>query len=153
MEIMIDDPRDPGIRNVLEDHWQFAAAHTRPEDIHALDIDGLLDPTVTFFSLRSRGDVLAVGALKDLGHGHLEIKSMHTAAPARGKGLARILLTHLLNVARQRDAKRVSLETGSGDAFAPARALYSSAGFVPCAPFGDYPLDRGNSFMTLHLTD
>jgi putative acetyltransferase len=83
---------------------------------------------------------------------HAEIKSMHTAQAARGRGLGRAMLRHLLGVARERGVRRVSLETGTVPPFAPARALYASAGFRPCGPFGDYqPMDT-STFMTLDLT-
>jgi putative acetyltransferase len=76
---------------------------------------------------------------------------MHTAEAARGRGIGRAMLDHLLAVARERGCRRVSLETGSMDAFAPARSMYATAGFRPCAPFGDYRPSRNSTFMTLAL--
>jgi putative acetyltransferase len=137
-EISVDDPRAGDVRELLERHLAFAHENTPPQDIHALDADRLLDPAITFFSFRCRGELLAVGALKDLGERHTELKSMHTAAAARGRGIGRAMLEHLIGVARERGCRRVSLETGSMDGFAPARSLYASAGFQPCGPFGDY---------------
>ena len=148
MEITVADPRTPEVLELLRQHWRFAAQHTPPEDVHALDIQGLLQPGVTLFSLHRGERVVAIGALADLGDRHFEIKSMHIEAAMRRRGLGRTMLTHLLSVAADRGAARVSLETGSGEAFAPARALYAAAGFTPCDPFGDYPGDRGNTFMT-----
>lgn len=150
-EISVDDPRAPDVRELLGRHLEFANLHSPPEHIHALDIEGLLDPAVTFFSLRRGGELLAVAALKQLDPRHAEVKSMHTAQAARGRGLARALVEHLLQVARERGCTRVSLETGAVPAFAPARALYASVGFQPCGPFGDYRATDFNTFMTLVL--
>jgi putative acetyltransferase len=152
-EITADDPRAEDVRDLLERHRAFAHANTPPEDVHALDVDGLLDPVVTFFSFRRDGELLGVGALKQLDRRHAELKSMHTAEAARGRGVGRAMLGHLIGVARERGCRRVSLETGSMDAFAPARSLYASAGFTPCGPFGDYSPSRNSTFMTLSLDD
>jgi putative acetyltransferase len=149
--IEVDDPRRDDVRALLEQHLAFAHEHTPPEDVHALDLDGLLHASITFFSLRDGATLLGVGALKELGSDHAEIKSMHTAAAARGRGVGRALLEHLLAVARSRGHRRVSLETGATDAFAPARGLYAAAGFVSCGPFGDYPESPRSAFMTLEL--
>jgi len=149
--IEIDDPRAEDVAALLDAHLSFARGHTPPEHAHALDTDGLLDPAVTFFSLRRGGRLLGVGALKMLDPHHAEVKSMHTAQEARGTGVGRAMLEHLLAVARARGVTRVSLETGSMEAFAPARALYASAGFVPCRPFADYRESPNNSYMTLEL--
>jgi putative acetyltransferase len=146
-----DDPRAPDVMALLERHLVFANEHSPPEDVHALDVDGLLDPAVTFVSLRRSGELLGVGALKELDPLHGELKSMHTLAEARGQGVARALLEHLIALARARGYKRVNLETGSMEAFAPARSLYAAAGFAPCAPFGDYVPSRNSHFMTLSL--
>jgi putative acetyltransferase len=150
-EISIDDPRVSDVRYLLERHLAFANSHSPPEDVHALDVDGLLDPALTFFTLRRNNELLGVGALKQLDASHAELKSMHTAEAARGRGIGRAMVQHLLDVARARGFRRVSLETGSMPAFAPARSLYASAGFTPCGPFGDYRPSRNSTFMTLLL--
>lgn len=150
-EISIDDPAAPDVRRLLATHLAFARGQTPPEDAHALDIDGLLDASVTFFSLRRDGALLAVGALKRLGPDHAEVKSMHTVAAARGQGIGRAMIQHLITVAREAGYKRVSLETGSMAEFAPARALYASAGFEPCEPFGHYRASPNSTYMTLYL--
>jgi putative acetyltransferase len=106
---------------------------------------------VTFFGYRVDGELLAVGALKKLDDGHGELKSMHTAQAARGRGIGRAMVAHLLAVARQRGLTRVSLETGNMAEFAPARSLYTKAGFVPCGPFGDYEANATSTFMTMDL--
>jgi putative acetyltransferase len=139
------------VRGLLERHLTFAQAHVPPNDRHALDADGLADAAVDFYALRRDGDLLAVGALKTLDDSHAEIKSMHTAGAARRQGLGRAMLDHLLTVARDRGFHRVSLETGSMTAFAPARSLYASAGFTTCGPFSDYPASDNKTFMTLRL--
>src|SRR5215469_7661813 len=146
-----DDPRRPEIRALLERHLDFARAQTPPEHSFALDTAGLLDPAVSLFSVRADGSVLGIGAIKRLGPHHAEIKSMHTAEAARGRGIGRAMLAHLPDVARTRGFRWVSLETGTTAAFAPARALYESAGFVPCGPFGSYQPSEDNTFMTLDL--
>jgi putative acetyltransferase len=149
--IAIDDPRADDVRALLERHLTFARANTAPEDIYALEVDGLVEPSITFFSLRVEGRVLGVAALKHLDDEHGEIKSMHTAEEARGLGVGRALVDHILAVARERGLRRLSLETGSGPAFEPARALYASAGFTPCGPFADYPDSPTSAFMTRSL--
>jgi putative acetyltransferase len=150
--IAVDDPRRDDIRALLEAHLGFARAMTPPEDVHALDLEGLLDPAITFYGVRLDGELLGVGAIKELDPEHAELKSMHTAAAARRRGVARALVEHLVAVARHRGARRVSIETGTGEAFVPARSLYASAGFVPCGPFADYDATENNTFMTLELT-
>lgn len=150
-EISIDDPGAPDVRRLLTAHLTFARAQTPPEDAHAMDVDGLLDPAVTFFSLRRDGELLAVGALKRLDAEHAEVKSMHTAQAARGRGIGRRMIEHLIAVAREAGYRRLSLETGSMAAFAPARALYESAGFEPCRPFGDYRDSPNSTYLTLRL--
>jgi putative acetyltransferase len=146
-----DDPRADDVRALLARHLSYARTNTRPEEVYALDVDRLADPAVSFFSYREEGALLAVAALKHLDDGHAEIKSMHTAEAARGRGIGRALVDHLLAVARERGYRRVSLETGAGTAFAAARALYARAGFEPCEPFGDYPPSANSACMTLAL--
>lgn len=151
VQIDEDDPRKADVRSLLERHLEFARGQTPPEHSFALDPDGLLDPAITFFSYRVGGSVLGIGAIKRLGPDHAEIKSMHTAEAARGRGIGRAMLTHLLDVARARGFRQVSLETGTPAAFAPARMLYQSAGFVRCGPFADYRPSDDNLFMTLEF--
>lgn len=149
--ITTDDPRAADVRLLLQRHLDFANTHSPPEDVHALDVDGLVDPDVTFVSCRVGRRVVAVGALKSLDGRHAELKSMHTAREARGRGFGRAIVEHLLDVARERGIVRVSLETGTMVAFDAARRLYASMGFVPCGPFGGYPTSRNSTFMTLRL--
>lgn len=149
MDIAQDDPARPDVAALLAEHLAFAAALSPPEDMHALDGAGLNAEGVSFFSAREHGELLGLGALRVLSAEHVELKSMHTAAGHRGRGVGRRMLSYLVTVARERGASRVSLETGSMAEFAPARALYASAGFVECAPFGDYVPSRYSTFMTL----
>ncbi len=139
------------MRALLTRHLAFALETTPPEHSFALDVDGLLDPAITFYSFRAAGELLGVGAIKQLDPGHGEIKSMHTALAARGRGVGRAVLNHLLDVARSRGYRRVSLETGTMAEFGPARALYASAGFIACGPFAGYRPSEDNFFMTLPL--
>ena len=150
-KIAIDDPRAADVRTLLEHHLEFTNSQSPPEDVHALDVDGLLEPAVTFFSFRLDGVLLGVAALKQLDEHHAEVKSMHTASAARGRGIGQALINHLITVARDHGLQRLSLETGSMAAFAPARTLYANAGFRPCGPFGSYVPSRNSTFMTLVL--
>lgn len=152
LQIAVDDPHAPDVHALLERHLAFAHRHSPPEDVHAFEGDALAESDVTFFSCRRRNELLGVGALKHLDDAHAEIKSMHTAEAARGRGVARAVLRHVLQVARDRGYDRVSLETGFMAAFAPARALYASAGFTACGPFADYRPSPHSAFFTLQLT-
>jgi putative acetyltransferase len=149
--ISVDDPRRPEVRALLDRHLGFCLSETPPEHSFALDVDGLLDQRVTFVSFRDGDTVLGVAAIKELGPGQAEIKSMHTATEARGRGVGRALLAHLLDTARARGYQQVFLETGTTPGFAAARALYESAGFVPTGRFGGYPETGDNCFYTRAL--
>jgi putative acetyltransferase len=151
LTIAVVEPSAPDVRALLETHLDFAYATSPPEAVHALEQEGLTDPGVTFFTCRRDGELLGVAALRELDPGHAEIKSMHVARPARGQGIGRAIVAHLLTVGRERGYLRLSLETGSQEAFAPARALYARAGFEPCQAFGDYPPSDHSAFMTLAL--
>jgi putative acetyltransferase len=144
-------PDAPEVLAVVARHRAFAEATTPPEGVFALDASGLASPDVTVFALREDGELLGIAALRQLGPAHGEVKSMHTLEAARGRGVGRALLEHVLAVARRRGYARLSLETGAMDAFAPARALYAAAGFVPCGPFGGYPDGPTSAFFTLEL--
>ncbi|MPZ71144.1 MAG: GNAT family N-acetyltransferase [Actinobacteria bacterium] len=149
--IEADDPASEDVRALLEGHLSLMRDTSPPEDVHALDVADLREKGVSFFSLRMDGELLSVGALKHLDPTHSELKSMHTAPAARRRGVARAMLEHLVGTARARGYQRVSVETGSMEAFAPARALYASAGFQVCEPFGDYVSSPNSVFMTLNL--
>jgi putative acetyltransferase len=146
-----DDPADGDVQLLLQRHLEFANTHSAPEDVHALDVTGLQIPEITFVSIRDDGQLLGVGAIRELDPTHGELKSMHTAAEARGRGVARAILMHLLELARSRGYRRVSLETGSMAAFIPARTMYASVGFVECPPFADYWETPNSTCMTMEL--
>ncbi len=151
--IQRDDPNADDVRALLSAHLTFANEHSPPEHVHALDVSGLCTPDVSFFSARDNQTVLGVGALKRLDTTHAEIKSMHTAASARGRGVGRAIVEHLLAFARVGNYVRVSLETGTMEAFAPARELYRTLGFETCAPFEQYSVSDYSTCMTLRLAE
>ncbi|HKU35514.1 MAG TPA: GNAT family N-acetyltransferase, partial [Paenarthrobacter sp.] len=108
--------------------------------------------SITFWTAREDGVLLGCGALKVLGvPGQAELKSMRTTAGARGRGVATMLLKHIVAEARNRGYSRLALETGTEDYFAPARSLYAKHGFTECPPFADYTLDPNSVFMELPL--
>jgi putative acetyltransferase len=150
--VFTDDPRRPDVTALLERHLLFSQSETPPEHSFALDVSGLLDPAITFFCYRDgSGELLGVGALKRLDDSAGELKSMHTAAEARGRGVGRAMVAHIIEVARERGLSRLYLETGTTPGFTAARNLYASAGFMPCGTFGGYPITDDNTFMTLLL--
>lgn len=149
--IAVDDPRRPDVLGLLEAHLGFAREMSPAEHVHALDVDGLLDPAVTFFSARRQGVLVGVGALRQIDGSQAEIKSMHVSRAERGQGIGRAIVDHLLAVAAGRGYRRVSLETGTMEAFAPARALYRAVGFTPCEPFGEYTANPYSECMTMEL--
>ncbi len=151
LAIAADDPTAEDVRALLARHLAFAHEVTPHEGVHALDVDGLVDPGVTFVSARLDGRLLGLGALKHLDESHGELKSLHTAEAARGQGIGRAVIEHLLSVAADRNYRRVSLETGVMEAFAPARALYAKLGFRPCAPFGEYASSPTSACMTIEI--
>jgi putative acetyltransferase len=149
--ISIDDPRREDVRALVALHLAFSRGTTPAEFSFALDLDELLRPDVTFFTARRDGQVVAMAALKRLDGTHAELKSMHTREGDRNLGIGRTMVAHLLEFARQRGYRQVSLETGTTDEFAPARALYQRSGFGPCAAFGEYAASPYNTFMTISV--
>ena len=151
MRIEIDDLSGTDVAELLAEHLTDMYATSPACSVHALDLDALRAPSVTVWTARRDGALLGCGALKELGRRHGELKSMRTAAAARGQGVGSAVLQHLLAVARERGYARVSLETGSQPFFEPAHRLYARHGFVACEPFGDYVPDPSSVFMTLEL--
>ena len=151
MDIKVDDLTGSEIAELLREHLQNMAQHSPPESIHALDLEALRTPEITFWSVWSKTELLGCGALKELNPQHGEIKSMRTIALHRGKGVAATLLKHILAAAKNRKYQRVSLETGSMDAFVPARNLYERFGFKKCGPFAYYVEDPYSVYMTKEL--
>ncbi|WP_068785484.1 GNAT family N-acetyltransferase [Paenibacillus phocaensis] len=148
LTIKLDDLSGPEIAAFIGEHLANMAENSPPESIHALNLDGLKRPDVTFWSAWVDGDLAGCGALKELDRQHGEVKSMRTAIAYRGKGVAKQVLAHLLEEAARRGYRRVSLETGSMEAFVPARRLYEGFGFTYCEPFADYAEDPNSVFMT-----
>ena len=151
MQIRLDDLRGPEIRALLEEHLRNMHELSPPESVHALDLDALRHPSITFWTAWEGVSLLGCGALKELDARHGEIKSMRTAMAHRGRGVARAILERIISEARSRSYERLSLETGSQAGFLPARRLYESFGFTYCAPFGDYVEDPNSAFMTREL--
>jgi putative acetyltransferase len=156
VRIVVDDLSGPAIAAFLAEHIAQMQATSPPESKHALDLDGLRRPEVTFWSVLADGgpgpgELVGCGALLRLDAAHGEVKSMRVAPARRGQGLASLLLAHIIAEARRMGVARLSLETGSMDFFAPARRLYARHGFTPCAPFAGYREDPNSVFMTLLL--
>ena len=151
MEIRIDDLMGPEIAALLDEHLQDMRATSPPESTHALDLEGLRKPDITFWTVWEDGALVGCGAIKELDPAHGEIKSMRTSASHRRKGVATFVLRHILRVAVERGYRRVSLETGSMPFFEPAHRLYRSHGFHDCAPFANYHEDPNSIFLTRNL--
>jgi putative acetyltransferase len=149
VDIRTDDLTGPAIAALLAEHLRGMAQHSPPESVHALDLDALRAPGITFWSVWDESELMGCGALKELAADHGEIKSMRTAQAHLRKGVAAALMDVIIEAARSRRYRRLSLETGSAAAFAPARALYARYGFQPCGPFADYREDPYSVFMTL----
>ena len=142
---------EPDVIALLGEHLQGMADHSPPESVHALDVNGLKAPDITFWTMRDGKELLGCIALKQLDEKHGEIKSMRTVNAHLRKGIAAALLEHLVVEARQRSYDRLSLETGSGPGFEAAHALYRKFGFEYCGPFASYRDDPFSRFMTLRL--
>ncbi|SFC81253.1 putative acetyltransferase [Polaromonas sp. OV174] len=151
MKIEIDDLSRPAIQALLNEHLQSMYELSPPESVHALDLEKLRQPEITFWSAWDGSLLLGCGALKELNPKHGELKSMRTPNGLRRRGAGRAILAHVIEVAKSRSYECLSLETGTIDAFKPAQRLYESFGFVYCGPFGDYAEDPNSVFMTLRM--
>jgi putative acetyltransferase len=151
MHIKIDDLQGPEIAELLAEHLREFATVSPPESRHALNLDGLRQPDVTFWSVWNGNHLAGCGALKELDARHGEIKSMRTAQAFLRRGVASQLLAYIVAEAQRRGYRRLSLETGSMDYFQPAHALYAKFGFQPCEPFASYVADPNSMFMTREL--
>lgn len=151
MKIILDDLKGPEIAALLTEHLEDMRATSPPESVHALDLDGLRQPNIRFWTLWDGRNLAGCGALKWLDAEHAEIKSMRTAATYKQQGVASQILQHLINDAKAAGVQRLSLETGSMTFFQPARSLYAKFGFELCGPFADYTLDPNSLFMTKKL--
>jgi putative acetyltransferase len=148
MEIRLDDLRGPEIIELLREHMRCMERVSPPESRHALDLDGLRKPEITFWTIWSGSDLAGCGALKQLSPQHGEIKSMRTASSFLRQGVASQMLRHIIDQAKRRRYRRLSLETGAMEYFQPAHKLYASFGFSLCEPFANYKLDPNSIFMT-----
>jgi len=151
MLIVRDDLTHSDVVALIELHLRSAFENSPPGSVFALDLSGLRDPAVTLWSAWDGDDLLGMGALKQLDTGHGELKSMRTAPAHLRKGVAATMLDHLIGEGRRRGYARLSLETGNNAPFAPARAMYERAGFVPCGPFADYSDESFSRYYTLAL--
>jgi putative acetyltransferase len=153
MRIQIDDLRGPEVAALLAEHLQCMAATSPPESRHALDLERLRAPGVTFWTVWNGTELAGCGALKELDPTHGEIKSMRTAEKYLRKGAATIVLREIIAEAQRRAYRRLSLETGAMPYFAPAHALYTKFGFTRCAPFGDYVEDPNSLFFSMTVPE
>jgi putative acetyltransferase len=153
MNIRVDDLSSPEIIGLLHEHLRSVALLSPPESVHALGLEALRQPDITFWSVWQSSELMGCGAIKELDPRHGEIKSMRTASPHLRKGVAATLMHHILEEAKRRSYERLSLETGSMEAFAPARSLYARFGFEPCGPFANYVEDPHSVFMTRDMRE
>lgn len=151
MKIEIDDLSRTEIHALLNEHLESMYELSPPESVHALNLDKLREPGITLWTAWEGPQLLGCGALKELDSKHGEIKFMRTPKALRRRGAGRAILVHVIDVARARGYERLSLETGTAEAFQPAQRLYECAGFTYCGPFGDYAEDPNSIFMTLQL--
>ncbi len=151
MHIRLDDLRGPEIAALLQEHLRDMHATSPPGSVHALDLDALRQPDISFWTVWDGSNLAGCGALRQLDAHHGEIKSMRTSGDYRRQGVASQVLQHIMDEARRRGYHRLSLETGSMSYFVPARAVYERFGFCYCEPFGDYIPDPNSMFMTLAL--
>ncbi|MEV1049990.1 GNAT family N-acetyltransferase [Streptomyces sp. NPDC059017] len=151
MKIAMDDLSGPEIADFLDEHVRQMRAISPPESKHALDLDALRGPEVTFWAVRDGDSLVGCGALKRLDADHAELKSMRTTAARKRSGVATLLLEHIIAEAEHMGFTRLSLETGTAEFFLPARKLYEKFGFIHCEPFANYQPDPHSTFMTKKL--
>src|SRR5262249_7148378 len=148
MQIRIDDLTGPEIQELLTEHLRWMYRVSPPESVHALDLNKLRRPEITFWTIWDGPNLAGCAALKRLNVEHGEVKSMRTADAYQRQGVAALLLAHLIDEAGRKGMRRLSLETGSQPYFQPARRLYERFGFQPCGPFDSYVEDPNSIFMT-----
>jgi putative acetyltransferase len=151
LEVRIDDLSGPEIAELLTEHLRSLAEISPPESCHALNLDALRQPDVTFWSVWHGNDLAGCGALKELDAEHGEVKSMRTARAHLRKGVASVVLEEIIAEAKRRGYRKLSLETGSMHYFEPAHNLYRKFGFRICPPFASYVADLNSLFMTREL--
>lgn len=150
-DIGLDDLTSQPVRDLLTLHLSGMQDNSPPESVYALDLSALQTPDMSVYTLWDKGALAGIGALKALGEGQGEIKSMRTHLDHLRKGVAAALLEHIIAEAQQRGYRRLSLETGSGEAFEPALALYRKRGFENGPAFADYTQSDFNQFLHLDL--
>ena len=146
--ITIEESLTDELAQILQAHWLFCTSSTPIEHVYALDASKLFSPDITVFGARIDGELVGVGAIRKLDAHHAELKSMHTLAEFRGSGVGKAMVAHIEQFAQRSGFKRMSLETGTNEAFKPARELYKSLGYNSCDAFGDYVLSEDNMCMT-----
>lgn len=148
IQIRVEESPSDELVQVLHAHWLFCTASTPIEHVYALEPSKLFAPDITVFGARVNGELVGVGALRMLEPHHAELKSMHTLAKSRGKGIGKAIVAHIEEFAKANGVKRISLETGTKEPFRPARDLYKSLGYEECEAFGEYVLSEDNTCMT-----
>jgi putative acetyltransferase len=146
--ISVEESLTDELAQVLQAHWLFCTSSTPIEHVYALDASKLLAADITIFGAHIDGELVGVGAIRRLDQHHAELKSMHTLAKSRGLGIGKAMVAHIEEFAKSNGVDRMSLETGTNEAFRPARELYKSLGYESCDAFGDYVLSEDNMCMT-----
>lgn len=146
--IAIEESLSEELAQILQTHWLFCTSTTPVEHVYALEPSKLFAPDITVFGARLLGELVGVGAMRVMDADHAELKSMHTLAKSRGHGVGKAMVAQIEDFAKAQGIKRISLETGTGEAFKPARLLYTSLGYEECEAFGEYVLSEDNTCMT-----
>tara|TARA_A100000164_G_C21556339_1_gene607482 strand:+ start:81 stop:548 length:468 start_codon:yes stop_codon:yes gene_type:complete len=148
-----DNFNDPEVNQLLNNHFIELKSVSPKGSTHVLDIPGLQVSSIKFWSLWENNKLMGCGALKFLDKNHGEFKSIRVHDNFRGKGYGLKIINHLIEEAKKLDINRLSIETGSGNFFAPARKLFNKCGFKPCPPFAHYKIDVNSLYFTKHLNN
>jgi putative acetyltransferase len=151
ISIRIDDLSSSASQSIVKEHMAGMLANTPIESVHALPLEKLRQPNIKFWTAWIGSELCGCGALQTLDTQHGEVKTMRTRAKFLRNGVGQTVLTHIINHPTERGIKRLSLETGSSDAFSAARSMNLKNGFEICGPFGYYKLDPLSVFMTKHI--
>ena len=142
---------NPEVDELLRKHFIELRSVSPAGSTHVLDIDGLKNPSIKFWSLWENEKLMGCGALKFLNESHGEFKSIRVADQYRGKGYGKKIISHLIAEAKELKIKKISIETGSGEFFKSARRLFKNFGFEKCEPFSHYKTDANSCYMTLEI--
>ena len=142
---------DPQVNELLTKHFVELRSVSPEGSTHVLDIPGLKDPSIKFWSLWENNKLIGCGALKFLEKGHGEFKSIRVADEFRKKGIGERIINHLIEEAKKLEISKLSIETGAGEFFAPARKLFNKFGFKKSEPFAHYKVDPNSCYFTLDL--